>query len=276
MEIVRKLLLYEETEWKHALRRQYLKRSMFQPLNTTSTQQAEKIWQNRKQQYEIVFQTSAFPLIVEELHELVRCLPQSLRQHADKLQEHYALNGFPSDISDVFQRLRSLSDSLTINPIGRSSSNGGNRSNSYSVSFAGEHRDQDRHRPSRQIDRGYDENWHRRRNHRTAYDNGRQGDGHRQHDRDRSERSRGRSQYDKPPRESDHYRSRSRSRSVDSRGSQRSDFSRESAHSRSRSPGDRSSLNETRDHRGRPATRPRSQRSTRQSQLSRPSHQAST
>ena len=29
MEIVRKLLLYEETEWKHALRRQYLRRSMF-------------------------------------------------------------------------------------------------------------------------------------------------------------------------------------------------------------------------------------------------------
>jgi len=86
MEIIRKLLLYEETEWKHALRRQYLKRSMFQPLYTTSTQQAEKIWQNRKQLYEIVFQTSAFPFMVEELHELVRCLPRSLRQHAGTLQ----------------------------------------------------------------------------------------------------------------------------------------------------------------------------------------------
>ncbi len=76
--------------------------------NTISTQQAEKIWQNRKQQYEIVFQNLAFPFLVEEIHELVRCLPQSLRRHADKLQEYYALHGFPSDISDVFQRLRSL------------------------------------------------------------------------------------------------------------------------------------------------------------------------
>ena len=252
MEIIRKLLLYEETEWKHALRRQYLKRSMFQPLNTTSTQQAEKIWQNRKQQYEIVFQNLAFPFLVEEIHELVRCLPQSLRRHADKLQEYYALHGFPSDISDVFQRLRSLSDSSVINPIGRPGSNGGNRPTSYSVSFAGEHRGRDRYRPSHPVDREYDVNRHRRlRNHRTGYDNGRQGDGHRRHNSDQSERSRDRSQYDQPPRDSDHYRSRSRSRSVDSRGSQRSDLSRESAHSWSRSPGERSSRNDERDHRGR-------------------------
>jgi hypothetical protein len=147
MEILRKLLLYEETDWKHSLRRQYLKQTMFQPLNTNSTQQAEKIWTERKQLHDIVFQTPAFPFIIEEYKELIRCLPQSLRQHADKLQEYYALNGFPSEISDVFQRLRSLDDSLTISPIGRQGSTGSNRSHLNSVSFVGDHRDRSRERP---------------------------------------------------------------------------------------------------------------------------------
>jgi hypothetical protein len=48
-EILRKLLLYEETSQKDALRRKHLKRVMFQPLNTTSSQQAEKMWTDRKQ-----------------------------------------------------------------------------------------------------------------------------------------------------------------------------------------------------------------------------------
>ena len=119
LEILHKLLMYEETDWKHALRRQHLKRTLFQPLNTNSTQQAEKIWTERKRLYEIVFPTSAFPFIIEEYSELVGCLPPSLRQHADTLQEYYALNGFPSYIGDVFQRIRSLCDSSVLNPAGQ-------------------------------------------------------------------------------------------------------------------------------------------------------------
>ena len=86
-EILRKLLLYEETSQKEALRRKHLKRLMFTPLNTTSSQQAEKMWTDRKHDYERVFQTKPFPFLIEEFHELVGCLPQSLRRHADKLQE---------------------------------------------------------------------------------------------------------------------------------------------------------------------------------------------
>jgi hypothetical protein len=65
------------------LRRQHLKRTLFQPLDTNSTQQAEKTWNERKRLYEIVFQNPAFPFIIEEFNELIGCLPPSLRQHAD-------------------------------------------------------------------------------------------------------------------------------------------------------------------------------------------------
>ena len=248
LEILHKLLMYEETEWKHALRRQHLKRTLFQPLDTNSTQQAENMWKERKRLYGIVFQTPAFPFIIEEFKELIGCLPPSLRQHADTLQEYYALNDFPSDIGDVFKRLRSLCDSSALNRAGRSNSK---RPNSYSVSFAGQHRDRGRHRPNRYAEREYEVTQHRPRNHRSGHDTGHRGDGHRREDRGRSEHSRGRSRYDNHPRERDLYRSRSRSRSMDSLGSQRSDVSRDYAHSRSRSPGDRSGWNDDRDRRGR-------------------------
>ena len=251
-EILRKLLLYEETSQKEALRRKHLKRVMFQPLNTTSSQQAEKMWTDRKHDYERVFQTKAFPFIIEEFHELVGCLPQTLRRHADKLQEYYALHGFPSDIGDVFQRLRSLCDSSAINQIGRHGSRGHPRTRQHTVSFAGQDRNHGRHRPSHNVEQVSDVSEHWSHTRRSGYENGRPGDGNHRHDRDRSERYRGSSRYDKPARERDRYRSRSRSRSADSHGSQRSDLSRDYAHSRSRSPSDRSSWNYERDHRGRP------------------------
>ena len=202
-EILRKLLLYEETSQKEALRRKHLKRVLFQPLNTTSSQQAEKMWTDRKHDYERVFQTKPFPFIIEEFHELVGCLPQSLRRHADKLQEHYALNGFPSDIGDVFQRLRSLCDSSAINPIGRHGSRGHPRSRQHPVSFAGRDRDHGRHRPNHNAEQVSDVSQHWLHTRRSGYENGRPGDGHHRHDRDRSERYRGSSRYDKPARERD-------------------------------------------------------------------------
>ncbi len=152
-----------------------------------------------------------------------------------------------SPIGDVFQRRRSLCDSSAINPIGRHGSRGHPRTRQHTAPFAGRDRDHGRHRPNRNAEQVSDVSQHWLHTRRSGYENGRPGDGHHQHDRDRSERYHGSSRYDKPARERDRYRSRSRSRSVDSHESQRSDFSRDSAHSRSRSPGDRSSWNDARE-----------------------------
>ena len=250
VEILCKLLLYEETEQKEALRRKFLKREMFQPLHTTSLQQAEKMWGDRKQMHQLVFQTPAFPFLIEEFHELVRCLSQSFKQHADKLQEHYALMGFPSDIGDVFQRLRSLCDSSVITASSRLGSRNNNPYHQYSVSFAAHHRDHGRHRLSRHPERESDVSQSRFRNRRSGHDNERHGGGQRRHDRAESERSRGRSRFDNHRRDHESSWSRSRSRSLDSRGSQ-SDFSHDSTRSRSHSPGDRRGGYHDRDRRGR-------------------------
>jgi len=90
-------------------------------------------------------------------------MPASISQAARRhTTEHYALNGLPSDISgQCFYVYGHLMTGSVINPIGRPGSNGGNRSTPYSVSFAGEHRGQDRYRLSHPVDREYDVNRHR-------------------------------------------------------------------------------------------------------------------
>ena len=99
------MLLYEDSDQRHAIRRKYLTRQLEAPLQTTSLQLAQKQWTNRLLIFLRVFGHEAFLSINDELTQLMSVLPRSFAQFASTLQSFYAFHGYPSHISHVFERL---------------------------------------------------------------------------------------------------------------------------------------------------------------------------
>jgi hypothetical protein len=149
MEIVRLLMMYEDTEERESLRRKYIKEQFIRPISTQSVHQALQEWIERKQAHADILHQPAYHSVPEEITALHACLPPSLRPYLSDLKKHYAITGFPVGIEQVFARLRSLSDNENLTSHGQHRNHRGDASGRASVQFAGDRPERDHTRHGR-------------------------------------------------------------------------------------------------------------------------------
>jgi hypothetical protein len=90
LELIRRALLFEDSDDKHAMRRGHLQKQLTTLLETRTLQQAEQHWDARKQTFMFVYGYPPYINIIDELRQLANVLPSAYRPLMPALQEQFA------------------------------------------------------------------------------------------------------------------------------------------------------------------------------------------